>query len=40
MEHYVPLAEAADKLGWDTVNVGDGLFFYDETSVEYPYSDS
>ncbi len=39
MEHYIPLAEAADQLGWDTVNVGDGLFFYDETSVEYPYTD-
>ena len=40
MEHYIPLAEAADKLGWDTVNVGDGLFFYDETTVDYPYTDS
>jgi alkanesulfonate monooxygenase SsuD/methylene tetrahydromethanopterin reductase-like flavin-dependent oxidoreductase (luciferase family) len=40
MEHYVPLAKAADELGWHSVNVGDGLFFYDETSVDYPYSDS
>lgn len=39
-EHYIELAKAADELGWDTVNVGDGLFFFDETSVDYPYSDS
>lgn len=39
-EHYVELARAADELGWDTVNVGDGLFFFDETSVDYPYTES
>lgn len=39
MEHYIPLAEAADELGWHSVNVGDGLFFYDETTVDYPYTD-
>ncbi len=39
-EHYIPLAQAADELGWHSVNVGDGLFFYDETSVDYPYTDS
>ncbi len=39
-EHHVPLAVAADELGWHSVNLGDGLFFFDETSVEYPYSDS
>jgi alkanesulfonate monooxygenase SsuD/methylene tetrahydromethanopterin reductase-like flavin-dependent oxidoreductase (luciferase family) len=40
IEHYVELAKAADELGWHSVNVGDGLFFFDETSVDYPYSDS
>ena len=39
-EQYVPLAKAADDLGWHAVNVGDGLFFFDETSVKYPYTDS
>ena len=29
----------ADEEGWHSVNVGDGLFFYDETSVPYPYTD-
>ncbi len=40
IDHYVELAKAADELGWHSVNVGDGLFFFDETSVDYPYSDS
>jgi alkanesulfonate monooxygenase SsuD/methylene tetrahydromethanopterin reductase-like flavin-dependent oxidoreductase (luciferase family) len=39
-DHYIPLAKAADEAGWHSVNVGDGLFFFDETSVKYPYSDS
>lgn len=39
-DHQVPLAVEADKMGYDSVNLGDGLFFYDETSVNYPYSDS
>lgn len=39
-DQYLPLAEAADELGWHAVNVGDGLFFFDETSVEYPYTES
>ncbi len=40
IDHYIPLAKVADEEGWHSVNVGDGLFFYDETTVEYPYSDS
>jgi alkanesulfonate monooxygenase SsuD/methylene tetrahydromethanopterin reductase-like flavin-dependent oxidoreductase (luciferase family) len=39
-EHHIPLAQAADDLGWHSVNFGDGLFFFDETSVEYPYSET
>ena len=36
-EHYVELAKAADELGWDTVNVGDGLFFFDfQLGAMYP----
>ncbi len=38
-EEYIPLAVTADECGWHSVNVGDGLFYFDETSVEYPYSD-
>jgi alkanesulfonate monooxygenase SsuD/methylene tetrahydromethanopterin reductase-like flavin-dependent oxidoreductase (luciferase family) len=39
-EHYLPLAELTEECEWDSVNVGDGLFFYDQTSVDYPYSDT
>ena len=40
LEQLIPLAQAADALGFHSVNIGDGLFYYDETSVDYPYSDS
>ncbi len=40
IDQYLELAKAADDLGWHSANVGDGLFFFDEASVEYPYSDS
>jgi len=40
LEEYIPLALAAEECGWDTVNVGDGLFFFDKISVDYPYSES
>lgn len=38
-EQYIPLAECAEETGWDSVNVGDGLFFFEKISVDYPYSD-
>jgi alkanesulfonate monooxygenase SsuD/methylene tetrahydromethanopterin reductase-like flavin-dependent oxidoreductase (luciferase family) len=40
LDHHLPLAKVADEEGWHSVNVGDGLFFFDETSVDYPYSDT
>ncbi|MBW2714224.1 MAG: LLM class flavin-dependent oxidoreductase, partial [Deltaproteobacteria bacterium] len=40
IDDYIPLAKVAEEEGWDSVNAGDGLFFYDETTVKYPYSDS
>ena len=39
LDEYVPLAITAEECGWNSVNVGDGLFFFDELSVDYPYSD-
>ena len=39
LEEYIPLAITADECGWNSVNIGDGLFFFEETSVDYPYSD-
>ena len=38
-DQYIPLAECAEENGWDSVNVCDGLFYYEKTSVDYPYSD-
>jgi alkanesulfonate monooxygenase SsuD/methylene tetrahydromethanopterin reductase-like flavin-dependent oxidoreductase (luciferase family) len=35
---YAPLAQAAEAAGWDAVAVPDGLFYYESTSVPYPYS--
>ncbi len=40
IDDQMELAKVADKMGFHSVNLGDGLFFYDETSVDYPYSDS
>lgn len=40
LEHYLPLAQAAEECGWDDVNVGDGLFFFEKTSVDYPYTET
>ena len=39
LEEYIPLAITAEECGWSSVNIGDGLFFFEETSVDYPYSD-
>jgi alkanesulfonate monooxygenase SsuD/methylene tetrahydromethanopterin reductase-like flavin-dependent oxidoreductase (luciferase family) len=38
-DQYIPLAECAEQNGWDSINVGDGLFFFEKISVDYPYSD-
>ena len=40
IDDQVALAKVADELDFHSINIGDGLFFYDETSVDYPYSDS
>lgn len=39
LEEYIPLAITAEECGWHSVNVGDGLFYFEKTSVDYPYSD-
>lgn len=38
-EHYLPLAQYADDCGWDAVAVPDGLFWFEQTSEPYPYSE-
>lgn len=40
LEEYIPLALAAEECGWHSVNVGDGLFFFEKISVDYPYSET
>jgi alkanesulfonate monooxygenase SsuD/methylene tetrahydromethanopterin reductase-like flavin-dependent oxidoreductase (luciferase family) len=37
--HYLPLAQCADRCGWDSIAVADGLFFYEKTEFGYPYTD-
>lgn len=36
----IELSKLADEMGMHSVNLGDGLFFYEETSVDYSYTDS
>ena len=36
--HYVPLALAAEEGLWNSINVADGLFFYEEPANKYPYT--
>jgi len=40
LEEYIPMALAVEECGWNSVNVGDGLFFFEKISVDYPYSDT
>src|SRR5262245_60916097 len=35
---YAPLAVGAEAAGWNSVAVPDGLFWYEQVSVPYPYS--
>jgi len=35
---YVPMAQAAERAGWDSIAVPDELFYYEKTSTAYPYS--
>ncbi len=38
--HYVPLARAADRAGWDSVCALDGLFFYEAAEYAYPVAET
>ncbi len=40
MADQIALTKIADEMGMHSVNLGDGLFFYEETSVDYSYTDS
>ena len=37
--HLVPLAQAAEEHGYDTVAVPDSVFFAESVSADYPFSD-
>lgn len=37
--HYIPLALAAEEGLWNSINVADGLFFYEKPSNDYPYTE-
>lgn len=36
--HYVPLAQAADDAGWDSMVVPDSIAYPEESDSEYPYT--
>ena len=40
MADQIELTKIADEMGMHSVNLGDGLFFYEETTVDYSYTDS
>ncbi len=37
-EWLVPLAQAADRLGFGAVSVGDSIFYPQESDSRYPYN--
>lgn len=37
--HYGPIAEAAESLGYDAVVLPDSIFFSDQVSAPYPYTE-
>src|SRR3954462_15311496 len=37
-EHLLPMAQAAEAAGFDTIAVPDSVFFPEKVSAEYPYS--
>ena len=37
-EHYAPLAQEAEKLGWSSVAVPESIFWSEEVSANYPYT--
>jgi probable F420-dependent oxidoreductase len=38
-DHYVPMAEAAEAAGFDSIAVPDSVFFPEQVSGEYPFTD-
>lgn len=36
--YYLPLAQAADREGWDTIVVPDSVFYPEKVSAKYPYT--
>jgi probable F420-dependent oxidoreductase len=38
-DHYVPMAEAAEAAGFDSIAVPDSVFFPEQVSSEYPFTD-
>ena len=38
-EHVLPVVQAADRAGYDTVTIPDHLFYTPDTGTPYPYTD-
>lgn len=37
-DHYVPLAQTAEELGYDAIAVPDSIFYSEQVSAPYPYT--
>ena len=37
-EHYIPVAQEAEKLGYHAIVLPDSIFFSEEVSKPYPYT--
>ena len=36
--HYIPLAQAAERIGYHAIVLPDSIFFSEEVSAPYPYT--
>jgi probable F420-dependent oxidoreductase len=37
--YYLPVAQAAEEAGWDSISIPDSVFYPKDSSAKYPYSD-
>ena len=38
-DRLIPMAQLAERVGWDSVTVPDSVFFPEQVSGEYPFTD-
>ena len=37
-DHLLPIAEAAEEAGWDSISLPDSVFYPEQVSADYPYT--